>query len=305
MRQRIRFHPRVNDLRIGWGECDADASLHRLGKAAATHFAPGCAGIRCLPKSAPGTTALQEVGTAHPLPARSIESVVILCVHRQIHESGLVADKLDQLPRRSAVGGFVHAALRIRVPGVAQCRDVDNVRVGGIDDDATDLLRPLEPPQLPRAPGIGRFINAGARRDGVARIFFSRAGVDDIGVGSSNRDVAHRDHAFLVEHGEEHRSGIDGFPDSSSRRGDVEDFGISRDRLDVGYPSRHIRRTDRSPAKAGKRSGIEWSCELGRAWAGAEQCAGESGENRIGSHWIGPRLNNRSGEDRETLAQLS
>src|SRR6202158_5741444 len=186
---------------------------------------------------------------------------------------------------------------------MAERSDVDHVWVGGIYDDPTDLLSGLEADQLPRASGVGRFIDASARRDRVARIFLSRAGVDDIGVGGRDSDVAHRDHSFLVEYREEHRAGVDGLPDSACRRCDVEDLRIPWDCLDVGHSSGHIRGTDRSPPKASESGGVEWSCELRGEGAGAEQSAGESRKDGTGSQLIGRRLNNRSGC--KTGAELS
>src|SRR2546430_15271631 len=57
-------------------------------------------------------------------------------VHGDINEPCLVADELDELPRLATVGGLVEPALGVRGPGLAERRDVHDVRVGRVHHDA-------------------------------------------------------------------------------------------------------------------------------------------------------------------------
>src|SRR5207253_8521203 len=110
-----------------------------------------------------------------------------------------------------------------------QRSNVDNVRTGGIHDAPPDLLRRLEPHQLPGSATVGRLVNSTTGRDRVPRILFAGSRVNDVRVRWSQGDITHRDHFFLVEQRKEHRSGVDRFPNATGRRGDVEDFRISGD----------------------------------------------------------------------------
>ena len=189
--KRVCLHPGVDGLRIGWGHGDADASLHRPGEPSTLYLAPGCSGIGRLPESAPRPAALQEIRPPHAFPARRVERVVIPGIHGEIDEARLVAHEFHQLPRRATIGRFVESALGVRIPRVSQCRDIHDVWVRWIDDDAPDLLRRFEARELPRAAAVGRFVDTAAGRDGVSRILLPCSRVDDVGIRRGEGDVSH------------------------------------------------------------------------------------------------------------------
>ena len=55
-----------------------------------------------------------------------------------VGEAGVVVDELGVRPGLAAVGRLVEAALRVRSEQVPDRRDVDDVRVLRVDDDARD-----------------------------------------------------------------------------------------------------------------------------------------------------------------------
>ena len=74
---RVSFDPRIDDFRLDGAIASPMRPFMVVGKAAAFHFRPRLAGISALPEAAAGTTALEEVGPAHTLPARRPERLIV------------------------------------------------------------------------------------------------------------------------------------------------------------------------------------------------------------------------------------
>src|SRR3989441_1683754 len=161
--RRVRFNHQIDDFRIGRGDRDADAAFGRLGQSTAVHFGPRFAPVGRFPERAPWAATIKEVRTTHALPTRGEEDFGGRGIHRDVDEAGAIGDELDELPRLPAVGRLVEAALRVRGPRLTECRDVDDVRIGWVDDDAADRARLLESHRLPRQPAVSRFEDAAAR----------------------------------------------------------------------------------------------------------------------------------------------
>src|SRR5207244_4565642 len=87
----------------------------------------------------------------------------------------LVADEFDELPRLAAVGRLAESARGARGPGLAERRDVDDVRVGRVHHDAADGAGLLEARELPGEPAVARLEDAAARGDRVAGVFLPGA----------------------------------------------------------------------------------------------------------------------------------
>ena len=249
----------VDDLGIARRDRDADAPLHRLGKAVALELGPGGAGVGALPERAAGAAALQEVRPAHPLPARGVERAGIRRVHRHVHEPRLVADELDELPGLAAVGGLVEPPLGVGVPDGAQRRDIHGVRVGGVHHDAADRLGLLQAHRLPGEAAVGALEDSLAGRERIARVGLAGAGPDLVGIGWGNREHSHRDDALVAVSAEdqaESGAGIDRLPDAAGRRRHEEGAGGARDAGDVADPAAHVGGSDVPPAQAGDQRGV-------------------------------------------------
>jgi hypothetical protein len=234
-----------------------DASLRRLGEAVAVHLRPGLPGIGALPECRARPAAVEEVRAAHALPARCPHHVRIARVELDIDETGLVAHELGERPGLAAVGALVEPALLVRSPDVSERRDVHDVCVARIHDDAADRLCLGEAHELPALPAIGGLVHAAARGDGVARVLLARAKVEHVAVARRDGEVAVRGGALVVENGAEGRAGVRRLPDAARRGHDVERLRWRGEALDVGDASAHVRRPDRAPAEGGDEGGVE------------------------------------------------
>ncbi|CAA9358627.1 MAG: hypothetical protein AVDCRST_MAG40-3336 [uncultured Gemmatimonadaceae bacterium] len=190
VRRGVGLDERVDHARVGGRGREPDAPLHHRREAAAAHLGPRLPRVGALPERRAGPAALEEVGPAHPLPARRPERVRVVGRHGDVDEAGAVADELDVPPGGAAVGGLVQPPLAVRAPDVAERGHVGRVRVGGVDHDAPDRLGLAQPHQLPRLAGVGALVHAAARGDGVARVLLAGARVDHVGVARRHRDVA-------------------------------------------------------------------------------------------------------------------
>ena len=205
--------------------------LLRLGESAALDLAPGLAAVRRLPQRRARTAALEEIRAARPLPRRRVERVRIARVHRDVDEARLVADELAQLPGLSAVDRLVESAFRVRGPGRADRRDVRDVRIRRMNDDASDVLRLLETDRLPGDAAVDRLVHAPARRDAVARVALTRSDVDDLRIARRDRDVADRCDRHVIPQRDERRAGVDRLPHAAGGAGRRRTSSDSSDRL--------------------------------------------------------------------------
>src|SRR5215469_1342224 len=102
----------------------------------------------------------------------------------------------------------------------------DDVRVGGMHDDARDVLRIFESNVLPRLRAVGGFVEAvaviGAAREGVV----TRSDPDDIRVRGRDSNCADGVEANRIGDVLERGSRIDGFPDTAGAGGGVEGVGV-------------------------------------------------------------------------------
>src|SRR6266513_3156248 len=97
----------------------------------AGEIAPRVATIRAAPQSGVFAAAFGGVWVAAALPQCGVQDARIAEVHAEVGGAGVVALFQNQIPGAPAVLRSVNAALRVRPPGMAQRRDVDEVWVGG------------------------------------------------------------------------------------------------------------------------------------------------------------------------------
>ena len=268
IRRGVRFDQRVDHFGVAARDGEPDAPLQRLGEAAALHLDPRLPAVGRLPQGAARPAALQEVGAAHPLPARGEQHLGVGRVHGNVDEARLVADELDELPGLAAVGRLVEAALGVRAPRPSQGGDVHDVRIGRVHDDAADRPRLLEPHRLPGEPAVGRFENAAARRDGVAGVLFARPRPHLRRVAGGDGQLAHRDAALIVEDRPERDAGVGRLPDPARRARDEKRFRRAGDADHAGGAAAHVGGADVAPAETGEQGRVEGLSGLSGEGAG-------------------------------------
>ncbi len=152
---------RVEDFGVLLVDVEADSAL--LRGQTGRQLLPGPPAVGRL-ENAAALSALQEF----PRPSlhvvhRRVERVGALAVEHEVDGAGPIVEVEDLLPGLSAVGRLEHAALLVGRPEAAHRRDVDDVGVGGMDDDAADVLRLAQPHVLPGLARVDRLVDAVAR----------------------------------------------------------------------------------------------------------------------------------------------
>src|SRR5262249_17673758 len=135
----------------------------------------------------------------HAVPAGDEQDVGVGRVHGDVDDAGPLVDVEDLPPALAAVGGLVEAALLAGAVEPAQRPDVDDVRVGRVDDDTADLEALFQAHVLPGLAAVGGLVDAVAVAHRVARVVLAGADPDDAGVGRGHGDVADADGGLLVE----------------------------------------------------------------------------------------------------------
>ena len=164
----VGFDHGVHHVGIAGRDREIDAPLGGGREPTAGDLFPRRAAVGGLPERRTGAATLEEMRLADALPAGGIQHVRIARIHREIHEARLVADELGERPGFAAVDGLIQAALGVGGPQCAQRGDVHDVGVGGMHENAPDVLRFLEAHALPCHAAIERLVDAVARSDGVA-----------------------------------------------------------------------------------------------------------------------------------------
>src|SRR5688572_7700747 len=176
----------------------------------------------------------EAAGAALALPRRGDEHVRIAWIELHVVHAGPVVYVEDSSPRRAAIRRFVQATLATLAPERTLRRDVHNVGVAGVDEDAADMFAFLEADVLPRATTVGRLVYAVAVGHDALRVVLTRADPDHVRVFRVDRDRARRKRSLAIKDGRERKPGIRGLPDTTRRCGDVPG-------LLVGRVNRHIR----------------------------------------------------------------
>ena len=249
VRERVGFDHRVDDRAIGRREDHVDATLHGRREAAALHLGPGVSAVGGAPECRAHAARTEEVRAADALVARREHDVRVTRVERDVDEAGGIIDELLEFPRGTTVGGLVEPALLVARPRRTEGRDPGHVRVGRVHDDSTDVLRLLEPHELPREAAVGRLEDAAAGGDRVARVGLAGAEVHHHGVARRDREVAERGHPVVLEHRAKGRAVVRRLPDATSGGGNEERPRRVGDAFDVGDAAHHVRGTDLSPTE--------------------------------------------------------
>ncbi len=188
-----------------------------------------------------------------------------------VRTAGEVVLVEDLLPVPAAVHRLEQATLFVGAPFPPERARVDHVGVARVDDQPRDLLGIGQADVRPVPAGVDRLVDAVPDRRVVARVAFTRAGVDDVGVGRRDGDGADRRRPACRRRSASSVTppfvdlkmpptapamySVFGSPGSPTNTG-------TRPACAVGPMLRHVRRFNASTADAGPAAG---ACACGRA----------------------------------------
>ena len=193
---------------------------------------------------APRPSRLEDPRPALMLPERREELVRVRRIHDQLARAAPIVRLQDRCPGLAAVPRAVDAALTAGPPSGPHRRDVDDVRIRRMHDDAMDLPRVLEPHVGPALAPVEALIDAVADPGAVARIPLPGARPDDVRIGLEDGDGADAAHGLVVKDGPPGEPSVIGLPHTSARGTDEDHVAIREHHLDVRDPSAHPRGPD-------------------------------------------------------------
>src|SRR5262249_50065920 len=117
----------------------------------------------------------QQPRLAVDLPGRAVERIRVVVVDDQVNNAGAVVAKEDFLPHLAAVARAIDAALFVLAERMAERRDINDVRIRGMDAHASDGLRIVEAEVDPRLTRVVRSVNAVALEYVAAELDFPHA----------------------------------------------------------------------------------------------------------------------------------
>ena len=178
----------VNNIRFARRDGQADASENSLRQPrVASDIGPVRTSVSRLVNAAAWTAARKPPRHADRLPRRSVHQTRITRIHHQTDRPGVVVHEQNFLPRSAAIRGLENAAVRIGSEHMPHGSNVHSVGIPGIDEDCAGRVRIAQAGILPRLAGIGGFVNAVARNNGVADVRFAGADVKNLWIGWRHR----------------------------------------------------------------------------------------------------------------------
>ena len=135
----------VHDARIRPRDLDRNAAIGPGRQPRTGQFRPGAARILALPQRASRTTAIEAASRAPALVAGCEEHAGVGWIHHEVGEARVLVDVLDLRPGAPAIGRLVDAAIGTGAEQRTVRRDVNDVRVLRMEDDARDGLRLAQP----------------------------------------------------------------------------------------------------------------------------------------------------------------
>ena len=182
-------------------------------------------------------------------------------IHRDVGAAGgKIGAFENQVPGLAAIGRLVETAIGRIAPERARHRRINRVAVFWTNDDLCDAFRVGQTGMRPGFAAIGRFVDAVADRDAVARPRFTRADPDVLRILRVERDRADRLHRLFVEDRSIMRAAVFGFPNAAAGRAD-KDRDLARWLAvagDGGDASAHRGRADVARAQAGDGRRVKW-----------------------------------------------
>ena len=215
-------------------------------------------------RARPGLAEVPRPALARP--RAGIQPRRVAGVADEVDGAGLVVHEQRPLPGRAAVRRAVDAALGVGRVEVTDGRDRRHVRVGWVEEDATDVVRLLQPEVRPRRAAVGAPVDARAgvrrpRRVGLAGAHPQRRPVA-LRVRPVDRHVADGEGRHLVEERREAGAAVARHPHPAGGVGDDEGGRVADLPLDVRHAPAHHGRADRPERDLGDRRPLGQSGSL-------------------------------------------
>src|SRR5262249_31005703 len=146
-----------------------------------------------------GASVFQPPGTAQAFIGCGIQRVRLAPVDYQIDRTRSLVDVEDFLPGGASVRGFEYAPLCIRREEMTHRRDVNDLRISGMNRDPGDVMRTRQAHVLPVPAAIERPVDAVSRIGAASARGISRPHPDDLAVGGSDGERSDRRDVFPRE----------------------------------------------------------------------------------------------------------
>jgi hypothetical protein len=193
------------------------------------------------------------------LPDRRVENVGIDRIERDVVRARALAPEEHVLPMASAIARAEDPPLLGRAPRVAQCRDIHEIRIPRMHDDASDVSRIAQPDIGPGLAAVARPVDAVSVRDVVADAGLARSGVDDVGIGRGDREGTHsRRREKAIRDAEPGPAAVGGLPYAARARALVEGHRVGRAAGDGNHAAATMR-ADASPVQRRKQALLKQS----------------------------------------------
>src|SRR4029078_4364952 len=154
---RLVLDPRVHDVGVFPIDVHPDAAQWPL-RDPLRQLDPRLARIAGLVDRATWPASVETPIRPTPLIGRGVEHLVVPGVHHEFGCTCVLVDEEHVRPRHAAVGLLVNAAFFVRPPEVSLRRDVDDIVIHRVDDDARYVAGVSESHQLPRMTAVDRLL---------------------------------------------------------------------------------------------------------------------------------------------------
>ena len=175
----LSFDQRIHAVWVGSGR-HADASDNAFRQALACQFRPGVTPVGRAIQTASRTAGFHGPRLAHCLPHAGKQNVGVRQVELDINAARPVVHVENALPGLAAIARTEYAPGGVRSEGMAEGRDVDGVRILGMNNHAADGIGVAQAGELPGLPGVNGFVDAIAHHNVAADTGFAGADIDHV-----------------------------------------------------------------------------------------------------------------------------
>ena len=233
-----------NDPRIALVDGDADATQVAGARQAPGELRPGGAAVRGLEQAAARTASPVAERGATTLVGAGVERVGTFRIHGDVDHAGVFIEKFHIGPGLAAVGRLVDATLLVGPVEPPEGCHVCDIRVRGMNHDASDVLRLLEAHVLERPSCVRALVDAAAPGRRLPVVGLARAHIQDRRVGGGEGQVADRGIVLVGEDGLEGRAAVRGLENARRSHPHVERQRIRFHHREVIHTASHVGGTD-------------------------------------------------------------
>ena len=150
------------------------------------------------------------------------QNIRILRIHHDIRTTREVIYKENALPSLSAIGGLVDAALFVTAPEAAHRSHVEDIGVGWMYDNTTNMLRLFEADLGEGCATIRGLVHPVTPARALAVVRLTGADIEDIRMALANREVTDTAGFKVLENRLEGCTVVGGFEDAACSRRHVK-----------------------------------------------------------------------------------